>query len=237
MGADGATSQRRSDGKISYERAKQKIWLHITKDKCHIMGATAGNATIGQLIKYAIKKYFESHGNCALDEYGLTFAIRSWILKELKEVQLIPNPGDRALLAFAVSNGTQWFMLQLSGQTLTPTLIDIDQNYQSMGVGSNIIDPFFEFLKEIFWHNQLPTVSEAQIGVVWALRHTIATSSIGVSGPMSVGLMQKTGARLMAPEEITQELEQFIIAMQESLRERMQTRRQHEASPSDEIAY
>ena len=49
--------------------------------------------------------------------------------------------------------------------------------------------------------------------------------------------MQQTGARLMLPEEIVQAAERFVIAVQDSLRESLPTRRLQEAPSGDATAY
>lgn len=235
MGSDGASSVVQAGGRIRYERAKQKIWIHEVDTSCCVMGVTAGKATSGQFVKYAIKRYIEIKKECLpkIDEYDLMFETRRWILDELQRGSMNLASPFKALLAFAVNDESPQFMLQLAGSELAPMLIDRDLNYHSIGSGSTIINPFFEFLKEIFWNDQLPTVAEAQIGVVWALQHTIATSSAGVSAPMSIGTMQGVNASLITPKEMAQEIEEFIVDMKQNLQQYMQTRGQRNIKPKE----
>lgn len=235
MGSDGASSTVQTSGKIRYERAKQKIWIHEIDTLCCVMGVTAGKAASGQFVKYAIKRYIEIRKERLpkIDEYDLMFETRKWLLDEWQKVPLALPSSFSALLSFAVNNESPKFMLQLQGSELAPMLIDQDLNYHSIGSGSTIINPFFEFLKEIFWNDTLPTVAEAQIGVVWALQHTIATSSAGVGAPVSVGTMQGVNASLITPKEMAQEIEEFIVDMKQNLQQYMQTRGQRNIKPQE----
>ena len=235
MGSDGASSAVRTSGKIRYERAKQKIWIHEIDTLCCVMGVTAGKAASGQFVKYAIKRYIEIKKERLpkIDEYDLMFETRKWLLDELQKVPSALPSSFSVLLSFAVNNESPKFMLRLQGSELAPMLIDQDLNYHSIGSGSTIINPFFEFLKEVFWNDTLPTVAEAQIGVVWALQHTIATSSAGVSAPMSIGIMQGVNASLITPKEMAQEIEEFIVDMKQNLQQYMQTRGQRNIKPKD----
>ena len=225
LGSDGASSVVRKSGEIRYERAKRKVWVVGGR----ALGATSGNADFGQRVKVATGRFFEINENCpatsgsvALDKYDVADQLRRKIMCELRKVDMEPKDSDKSLIAFPV--GDEYSIVKFSGPSLRPKLVEEDLNYETIGSGSLILNPFFEFLEEIFWGGGLPTIDEATLGVVWALNHAIATSSAGVNTPLTVGLIRGKEAPELLEPAITQEAEEFIAEMKTALREYMNTR-------------
>ncbi len=225
LGSDGASSAVRRSGAIQYERAKRKVWVVANS----AMGASAGNAAVGQRIKIAAKRFFDATADNLnfpqsdiSDSYEIADRLRQGVLCELDKVDMAPAASDSALIAFPV--GDDYAMVKFSGSKLRPKLIEEDLHYETVGSGSAVVNPFFEFLTEIFWNDSLPTMDEATIGVVWALEHAIATSSAGVNTPITVGAMKQNEAPVLLQPAITQEAKEFIVSMKTVLKDSMKTR-------------
>ncbi len=51
------------------------------------------------------------------------------------------------------------------------------------GSGKLIADPFLGFLRDLFWNDRLPSLSEAVFATLWTLEHTINFNPGGINGP------------------------------------------------------
>ena len=226
VGSDGASSQSTSKGLITYERAKQKIWILPSG----VFGATSGNAALGQRVKVGVNRFFRDTETEFSDPYELGDSLRMRVRQELEQIEMKPSNTDSSMVAFQLEKKN--FLLTLKGEQLTPRMVEDDLFYQAIGGGANLAQPFFEFLRETFWINEnLPSVGEARIGVEWTLQHTVSTSSRGVSFPLNV--VSRTGSDLpckLRNEEIEEPLE-TIKRMQKKLREYMLATQSESSEP------
>ncbi len=216
LGSDGANSAVTQGGRIQYERAKYKVW---TIGNC-AMGVSSGSATVGQWLRIGVQRFCHKIDREDPDVYNAAENLQDQILRTMEKVGLEPSSNDKALVALSLGDSIS--LIQFSGATMVPKLVEQDLHYESIGGGSRIVAPFFEFLKDIFWERQLPTVDEATIGVVWAMQHAIATSGAGVRSPISVGIMRKDKApHILTPAEVSEEAEEYILRMKNALKELM----------------
>jgi 20S proteasome alpha/beta subunit len=70
----------------------------------------------------------------------------------------------------------------------------------NMGSGQPIADPFMGFIRRVLWHDAMPTVEQATLGVIWCLDHTIQLHPGGVGGNVQVAVLEKDGNTWKAHE-------------------------------------
>jgi len=61
--------------------------------------------------------------------------------------------------------------------------------YVSMGSGQAIADPFLGFIREVMWHDGLPTNQEAVFAVTWTISQAIKLNPGGINGPIQVAVL------------------------------------------------
>lgn len=77
--------------------------------------------------------------------------------------------------------------------------------YTSMGSGQMLCDPFLGFLRQVFWPDRQPTLSEGIFAATWALRHAISLNPGGIADPLQLATLTRDGKRPFA--RILQEAE------------------------------
>lgn len=92
----------------------------------------------------------------------------------------------------------------------------------AIGGGQHIADPFLAFLRDIFWKERQPNLSEGIFMVLWTLTHAIKTTPGGVSDPIQIAVLSQDkrgwNARIL-PKDETQEHDQFIGRAEDHLRD------------------
>ena len=78
--------------------------------------------------------------------------------------------------------------------------------YGSMGSTQFMTDPFLGLLRDVFWSEGPPSVSEGEFAVTATLEHAIALNPGGVAGPIQIGVLKREtdgswAARLLTAEE------------------------------------
>lgn len=79
--------------------------------------------------------------------------------------------------------------------------------YGSMGSAQPITDPFLAFMREIFWYDGPPTLSEGVFATTWVLEHACKINPGGVNEPISIAVLEKNNnntysARLLSDDEL-----------------------------------
>lgn len=78
--------------------------------------------------------------------------------------------------------------------------------FTSMGSGQVITDPFLALIREVFWTDGMPSITEAVFAVTWALDHVVAINPGGINGPVKISVlekkMNKLRARMLSDEEL-----------------------------------
>lgn len=65
----------------------------------------------------------------------------------------------------------------------------------AMGSGSEVASPFLSFIRRVLWRNELPSVDDATVGVLWVIRHAIQYAGIGVGGRPEIAVLRKLSDR------------------------------------------
>jgi len=94
--------------------------------------------------------------------------------------------------------------------------------YGSIGSTQFMTDPFLGLLRDVFWSEGPPTVSEGEFAVTATLEHAIGLNPGGVAGPIQIGVLKRESAgswaaRLLTPEDVY-EHSQSVKAARQHLR-------------------
>jgi len=225
IGADGACTLNRPDGSYTSRMPIKKLCL---VDKSLIYGFS-GDVGFSQQLFSAINNLWNKK-----ELVGKSLHQAREILR-LRMYEATKNE-------FAIAEQTKnmfppnWIISQSLIAVILdhkPCLIQFDHlfaatsatdelSFFSIGCGQNIADPFLAFLKEVFWKNRLPNLSEGIFTVLWTLRHAIRTSPGGVSDPIQVAVLESNGtegsARFLEEGELEGEHQQAIQGVEEYLR-------------------
>jgi 20S proteasome alpha/beta subunit len=123
-----------------------------------------------------------------------------------------------ALVAFPIKDKS--FLYEFDVQSFQPEYKE-DIWYCSMGSAQPITDPFLAFIRDVFWQDGQPTVTEAIFAATWTLDHAIDTNPGGVNGPVYIAVLEghsESRARLLDDNELD-EHRQFIQEAKQALRE------------------
>ncbi len=91
----------------------------------------------------------------------------------------------------------------------------------SIGSGQPAADPFLAFIRRVFWPDRPPTVNEAVLSTIWALKYSIHAQPGGIGDPLQVATLEKDSnvwkARELTPDEINLHV-QAIGAMESEMK-------------------
>ena len=93
--------------------------------------------------------------------------------------------------------------------------------YGSMGSTVTITDTFLGFIRDTFWQNGPPLLSEGILSAVWTLQLAIQINPGGVNGPMRIATMRTIKGDIEAKiltEEDLGETHQMLSEMKEKMR-------------------
>ena len=80
-----------------------------------------------------------------------------------------------------------------------------DLPFVAIGSGQSIADPFFAFLRRVFWRDKPLILADGVFAVVWALTHAIRVNPGGVSEPIEVVVLQhKKAPALLSVDDLDQ---------------------------------
>lgn len=87
----------------------------------------------------------------------------------------------------------------------SPTLVQDDVPFVTIGLGQGIADPFVGFTRRLFWDSRVPSLAEGTFSVLWTLRHVIDANGMGLSRPFQVATLESTEAGWRARELLEEE--------------------------------
>ena len=105
-----------------------------------------------------------------------------------------------------------------TGPDKKPTLLQIDFTgateaasedlpFVSIGSGQAIADPFLAFLRRVFWNHNAPSVQDGIFATVWTLQHAINDSASRFAPPVTVAVLDQSGARHLASDVVADHLQ------------------------------
>lgn len=165
--------------------------------------AGTGQVGLGQRFSHIVEEYYK----------GNHFAIKhhQQIANELSAATIMDFQSTAAkqgqfgaLAAFAAQN--EFHLCEFAITDFQPEFKTDSIWYCSMGSGQLIADPFLGFLREVFWQDTPPRISEGVFYVLWALEHTINLNPGGINGPAQIATLTKGDvgavARILSDEDL-----------------------------------
>lgn len=193
VGTDSSVTMGNDIGIRTIEQPTEKLGLVANK----IIIAGTGSVGMGQRFKNVAEKMWRDGGFAANSNNGLTSVdvCRNLSSKTVEDFSATdaPRTDYGALIAAPVDRCPVLCEFSLKG--FQPTLFDKAMWFGSMGSGQHIRDPFLALMREIFWPNGPPTISQAVLAVTWALDHAIAVNPGGVNGPARIAVLDKSGKK------------------------------------------
>lgn len=111
-----------------------------------------------------------------------------------------------ALVAFPCQQRPM--LCEFSVESFQPELKNDRLWYVSMGSGQPIADPFLGFIREVMWHDGLPTHQEAVFAVTWTISQAIKLNPGGVNGPIQIAVLSVQEGKLAARELSAAEIDE-----------------------------
>ncbi len=109
------------------------------------------------------------------------------------------------LIAIPISKKIRLFQFN---QQCSPEEATENLPFVSIGSGQQIADPFLAFLRWIFWRNELPSLEDGILTVLWTLQHAIRTNPGGVSDPKQIITIKKENNKYKIYEFQEKELQE-----------------------------
>ena len=103
-----------------------------------------------------------------------------------------PNIPFSALVALPVEKQPVLYELPGNEHLFQPETKEKDDLwYVSVGSGQPIVDPFFGFLRTVFWSDgSSPSLREGAIMALWALEHACEVNPGGIKKPISIAVLE-----------------------------------------------
>ncbi|MCY4522073.1 MAG: hypothetical protein OXC13_15015 [Caldilineaceae bacterium] len=217
LGADSASSLPPGSEEHTYEITKQKIWISKLKH-WRMMAATAGHAARGDWMKLAIERYFKESSDHALDPIKRACEIRNSILRAQENLGYERPMSNHALIVFAAPDSCPNQILMFSGPKCQPQYFDHRKPFVAIGSGRRTAEPFLEFLRDVFWKEELPSIAEALVYVGWALMHTVSTQGSGSGLPINMCSISSVGSPVVVQgEEANERFSRLMQRMKEAM--------------------
>ena len=218
MGSDGAATL----GTMGQTTIVQPVRKLETISNAIVLGVS-GPIGIGQTFKGVIKKLWEEdkfHGKKEPYEAMEILSKSLWehLKPEFQKASIAKSVIDNialisticsVLIAIPISKKLCLFQFN---QQCSPEEATGNLPFVSIGSGQKIADPFLAFLRRIFWPNEdeLPSLEEGILTVLWTLEHAIRTHPGGVSDPKQIITIKKENNKYKIYEFQEKELEEHL---------------------------
>ena len=197
IGADSKATYALPDGRPTVEQVMDSK-IHRVDDK--LIYAFAGDMSLGQDVMHSLSKSWEKHKSKskeniknnlskAVVEPVKEYAERSQSVALLMRAASVQDPVVTSIVAFVTKDQPALIHYNLAGH---PEEITRGLTFVTIGSGQLYADPFVAFVKRVAWKNGQPrTVKQGIVGVLWALQYAGDSSTSGVGGPFSIGVLAK----------------------------------------------
>jgi hypothetical protein len=219
LGADGATTFSTLGRATIRQEAKTKLRLI---NECVVLGVS-GPVGLGQRLAGELQA-LNITATSYKKEYVAMSTLRGVFWRQMEPEYKIADVTKTVLGPAAQQSVLSESLLALPVDG-APTLLHCDhqasfsvvKSFNTAGSGQGNADPFLAFIRRIFWPDRLPTLAKGIFAALWTLRHAIATSPGGVSGPVQLVILpQGCVARELSADDL-EEHEQAIASTEEAL--------------------
>jgi len=94
-----------------------------------------------------------------------------------------------ALVAFPSLDGPA--LCEFAVRDFQPELKNERFWYCSMGSAQPITDPFLGFIRDVFWRDGRPNISDGIFAITWTLDHAVSVNPGGVNGPVRIAVLTR----------------------------------------------
>jgi len=192
MGADGAATL----GALGQTTIRQPVRKLVSIDKKIIVGVS-GPVGLGQRITGVMEDLWYNKGLSGKQSYEAMTKIREaiggHILTEIRyatelsklvgEARAAPSAVSFTVMALPVDKQLRLYQFGCSGD---PEEATENLPFVAVGSGQTRADPFLAFIRNVFWKESLPTVSQGIFATVWSLLHAIRVDPGGVAEPIQL---------------------------------------------------
>jgi hypothetical protein len=219
IGADGAATFTSRGVPTSQQRSMKKLTAKGT-----VVTGFAGSLGVTQRVRGEVERVLAvSHDGMETDQILQMMRRQIWsavldselhTAQRARESLLLPGCESSAIceLLVAAVIRDQHELIWLNEQG-SPTLVQDDVPFVTIGLGQGIADPFVGFTRRMFWPSGLPSLAMGTFSVLWTLRHVIDANSMGLSRPFQLAMLERTEsgwkAREMAEEELKEHEERI----------------------------
>ncbi len=164
-----------------------------------IICSTSGPVGLGQRITHQIEQAWSNNRLSGKESPAAMGVLREVIFEPIKaeiEVARIAgqvDPGatrhcrSTTLVAIPIKKRPCLFYFDWQG---SPEEATSKLPFVSIGSGQPVADPFLAFLRNIFFKNKQPNLSEGILAATWTLRYAIHAYAYGVGGAQNVVILE-----------------------------------------------
>jgi hypothetical protein len=128
----------------------------------------------------------------------------------------VPAHQYGALVAFPSAEGPS--LCEFASADFQPEMMNDRFWYDSMGSAKHITDTFLALMREVYWRDGRPTLSEARFALTWALDHAVQINPGGVNGPVRIAVLDSDAsgprARILDDTALAEHRQQIEEAKQ-----------------------
>ena len=199
IGADSIATLATPKGQPTVE---QKLDSKVHKVDDSMLYAFSGDIGLGQDVLHSVSKSWERNKSKSKQNIrkNLTKAVVDPIEEYAKRTnhirRVLPNdlayePPIISIVALVAKDEPTLIRYSLEGH---PEEVTGGLSFAAIGSGQDDAEPFLAFVKRVAWNDKQPrTVKQGIVGVLWALQYVSdSNTSIGVGGPFSIGVLEKT---------------------------------------------
>ena len=198
IGADSIATYATPKGEYTVE---QEMDSKVHKVDDSMLYAFSGGIGLGQDVMHSLKKSWERNKSKSKENIRKSlsqavlepineYAKRSSYVRTRLPSEPVQDPVITSIVAFVANDQPTLIHYTLAGH---PEEYTEGLHFVTIGSGQEDADPFLAFVKRVAWNDKQPkTVKQGIVGVLWALRYVSdSSSSIGVGGPFSIGVLEK----------------------------------------------
>lgn len=212
IGADSAATLTAGQVRTIEQRMKK---IEIVRDR--VIVAATGQIGLTQRFVAQVEEGWKQ-GTFTKSQVEIGKALSAAAIADFQSTNAPRQLG--ALVAFPCGNKP--CLCEFDQEHFQPELKTDRLWYVSMGSGQSIADPFLGFIREVLWHDGLPTCKEAAFAVTWTISQAIKLNPGGINGPIHVAMLAYEDGKLCARELSEAEIEQHqqnVEGAHEHLRE------------------
>lgn len=187
IGADSAATSSNGQAAI-VELPTRKI--DVIGDQLIVVGT--GDVGLGQRFVRAVGALYNAGPKPFVDRDPWTIA-KDICLAGISDFQeTAVKPGNYgALVAFPAHKNRDLCLFEFAVKDFQPEMKDDRIWYASMGCAQFITDPFLSFIREVFWDQGQPSLSEGVFAATWTLDQAISCNPGGVDGPIRLATLSR----------------------------------------------